>query len=164
MQTRQSSNVSLVDDGAMQRRARSDVPFPVEARIDDDRARRAELRRVGRMKVAATVVERVRKAAVAPALDAVERLRVRIEQKHVGIEAQPLARLVRSVHAIPVPLTGADTGNVRVPHEGGAVRQRYTRLGAVLVYQAQIDGGCVLRVEREVDAVSSVPGGSEGVR
>ena len=64
-----------------------------------------------------------------PADRAFDRLRVRIDQELVRVEAAARRRVVRAVHAIAVQLARADVRQVAVPVEGGALDERDARLG-----------------------------------
>ncbi len=63
-----------------------------------------------RLQVARLVAELVGEAAQVPALDPVERLRVRIEQDDLRVEAEATRRFVGAVHAISVALPDLDPG------------------------------------------------------
>jgi hypothetical protein len=162
VQAREPADVRFVEHRTVQRRSRERVATPVESRIDHDRARGAELVRLGRDEIAVGAFERVRETPVVPALDAVDGLRIRIEQANLRIEAQPSGWIVRPVNAVGVALARRDPDDVTVPHERRAVSQRYTGLRAVGVEQTQIDVRRVLRVEREIDPFA-VPRGPERV-
>ena len=65
----------------------------------------------------------------------------------------PRSRVVRAVHAVAVPLTGADAGQPAVPDLVGRLLQPLPVLAAVGVEQAQVDG----RTRRPTRARSSCP-------
>ena len=153
----------FVDDRAMKGRARQRVVFPIEFRIDDHAARRTERRLAAWRQITVETVLIVGEAAVVPRFGAIERARIRIEEHDLRIEAQAALRIVRSVYAIAVALTGAKFGNVAVPDEAGAARQALARLDALRIEQAKLDGGGTFGIEGEVDA-RSVPAGAQGMR
>ena len=103
---------------------------------------------------------------VVPPDRSADRPRVRIEEELVRIEAMPLPRLVRSVHAVAVEAARPDVGEVGVPQEVGPVRERDALgLDGVVrpVEEAEVDAGRVLGEQGEVDALA-VPRGALRVR
>src|SRR5213079_1728502 len=78
-----------------------------------------------------------------------DRLRVRVEQELVRIEAVPARRVVRAVDSVAVPPARADAGDVAMPVVRGDVVQLDPRL-AVAFEQAELDALRVLGEEREV--------------
>src|SRR5438477_7740252 len=115
MQHRETANVRFVENGSMNGRPGRLVAFPVELRIDHDRARSTELWILGRLEIRFAELES--KAAAIPALFAVECLCIRIAHDDVRIEAKPPRRLVRSLDAEAIPLAGGDARNITVPDE-----------------------------------------------
>src|SRR5690606_17891803 len=81
---------------------------------------------------------------------AVEGLAVGIEQQLARIAAQTSFRVVRSVYPEPVPLSGADARQVRVPDMPVDLVQPDPGLAAVLVDQAQFDRVGDLGEQREI--------------
>jgi len=153
---REALDVGLVDDGAVERRARRLVLAPLEGAVDDDGARRAQGRRLAHAQVGVLApAGRVREATRLPALDAVDGARVGVEQHDVGVEAQALARRPGPRGAEPVTLPGPEARHVAVPHVARALGQRCARLVAVGVEEAQLDGLRVLREDGEVDTLPS---------
>src|SRR5688572_12464718 len=78
----------------------------------------------------------------------------------------PRGRLVGTVHAKTIELTGPRVGEITVPHLIGALPQPHlVALGAVVgaVEETQLDPRRVLREDREVHA-GPVPGGAERIR
>ena len=69
----------------------------------------------------------------------------------------PREGLIGSVHAVAVELTLPHSGNVPVPDvrgDFGKTDARFHRRRVARVEQAELDRGRVLRVEREVGALS----------
>jgi hypothetical protein len=103
---------------------------------------------------------------VAPLDAARNGLRVRIDQQLGWIEAQPLARFVRAVHAVSVILSRSNVRQITVKHVVGTLTQTdrvQLRVVALVREEAQVDGSRVLGKDREVDALS-VPRCTEGIR
>src|SRR5207247_18244 len=63
----------------------------------------------------------------------VDRLRVRVDEELRRVEALTVERIPGPVHAVAVALTGADSREVGVPVERGALGQGDTLLVAVAV-------------------------------
>ena len=73
---------------------------------------------------------------------AVDGPRVRVEQELGRVEAEPVRRVERTVHAVPVPLAGADTRDEPGPVFAG-MGQIQVPLAAVVGDQRQLDAlGC----------------------
>src|SRR5690242_4219047 len=110
--------VHLVDDRVVPGGLRRLVVLPVEAWVDDDALRhgvgvvlvvRLE---IGVLEWAGHVSAHVRPLPLHRTLD---RLRVRVYQKLVRVEAMPGSRVVRTVDAVPVALARPDPREVAVP-------------------------------------------------
>ena len=158
-----AADVHLVDHALVAAAIRVEVAFPVEFVIDylgAGHAARA-VAPVARQ-VLLLVADGVAELGVGPVDRADDRLRVRVEQQLVGIEAVSLVGRVGPVRAIGVELPGAKPRNIPVPHEVGALAQHEAlRLAlAAVVEEAQLHLLGVARVDREVDALV-VEGGAE---
>ena len=140
----------LVDDRLVVRPGRRAVGAPVEVRVDDGRLGQ-ERRRVV---VVAPVrpLELVAEQRRVPVHLPVDGLRVRVEQQLVRVGPLPGARVVRAVHAVAVPLAGADVGQVAVPDEPVHLGQVDHGLPAGVVEQAELDPVRDLGEQREVGA------------
>ncbi len=145
---REAADVHLVDDRFLDRAVQRPVALPVvRARIDDGAAQRGGLvvawtDRIG------TLPQRLGDAAG-----------VRADQHFVRVEAQPVPRIVRAVHAKGVVHAGPAPADEHVPEVEGLVPKRIEsddlrgvrrRRG---VEQQQHHLGGRLREQREVDAV-----------
>ena len=166
VRAREPLHVHLVDDGVGPRRRRRPVVLPVEVGIDDDalRDRRRVILTV-RDEIGVRVAGRHVRQRV-PALlphRPLDRLRIRVDQQLVRVEAVARSRLVGAVDAIPVALPGTDAAHVAVPVERGALGQLDPRLAVGLVEQAELDALRVLGEEREVRAFA-VPARTKGER
>src|SRR5579871_2089793 len=94
-----------------------------------------------------------------------DRLRVGIDQKLIGVEPFAAFGLVGAVDAIPVELPEFYAGNVTVPDKPRTLADgdNLGHFGAAILEETQLDRGRLLRVQREVDA-GSVPSGTLRVR
>ena len=159
-------DVQLVDHRLVPRRPRRAVVPPRERIVDDRRERR-----VGR--AVAIVRRRVVGSAhpeaeerVVPARRATDDLRVRIHDQLARVEAVAVLRRIGAVDAKAVELTRVDVGKVAVPHHVGMFRQRNGQrfhLRVDRIEQAELDAGCVLGKNREVDA-DAVPRRTQRIR
>ena len=117
---REALDVGLVDDAVGERRVRRPVVLPVEARVDDH-GLRDRRRVVGVVGLEVVVVTATRDIGMHVGLveqdRPVDRLRVRVEQQLGRIEAVAGARVIGSVDAVPVVLSGVHAGDVAVPVE-----------------------------------------------
>ena len=88
------------------------------------------------------------------------RLRIRIDEQLVGIEAQPLLRTERAMDAIAVELPRLQAGHVAVPDEVGLLFyiNAFGLFAAAAVKQAELYPLSFFRIEREVHP-RSVPCG-----
>ena len=68
--------------------------------------------------------ERVAEDRLVPIDIAMQRFSVRVDEELVRVTAMAIRRVVRSVHAVAVPLAGLGRGEVAVPHEGVDVDER----------------------------------------
>ena len=156
----ESLDVQLVDDRVGPRRVGTAVVAPRE-RLIDDHAARHRRRRVDAADAHVVAAEAVAEQRAAVPEAAGDGARVGIEQQLGRVVAQPLMRRVATVHAEAVALSGADVGDVSVPHEVGALDQRMGgELGAALVEEHEVDRLGALGEDREVGA-GSVPGCAE---
>ena len=166
MQLRHPFDVALVDDRAIPRHAQRPVIFPGERGIDDDALRNAAGAVVGiGLEILEGRADLVGEERIAPLDGAGDRFRVRIDEQLRGIEAVAVGRIVRSVDAIAVELTGADVRQIAVPDLIGPIAKTdLVRLDSVVLAmkQAQLDRGRVFGKEGEVDALA-VPRGAERV-
>ncbi len=157
---REALDVGLVDDRVGERHPRRRVPLPVEGRVDHDRLRdrAGVVLVVGLVVVVLAAVGDVREhvGVVRPVDDAVDRLRVRVDQQLVGVEAVAVGGCVGTVHAEAVALPGPDAGQVAMPVERPPGGDLDPGLGAGVVEQAQLDCLGVLGEQREVGP-GSVP-------
>src|SRR4051812_8915683 len=64
-------------------------------------------------------IELVRENGLTPIDGSADRLRVRIDEKLGGIETETVARVPRSVYPKAIELTGLESGDETVVHEGG---------------------------------------------
>ena len=165
---REALDVRLVDHRLVHRRVGRAVVLPLEA-IVDDHALRDRQRVVGGVHhevgvVAGTRVGLVREhVAAAEAHLALDRLRVRVDQQLVRVEAVAGARVVGAVDAVAVALPGTDAGQVHVPVERRALADLDPLLDVLVVEQAQLDALGVLGEQREVGALP-VPGRTQRER
>ncbi len=156
----ESLDVQLVDDRVGPRRVGTAVVAPGK-RLVDDHAARHRRRGVDAADAHVVAAEAVPEQRAAVAEAAGDGASVRIEQQLGRVVAQSFMRRVATVHAEPVALTGADVGDVSVPHEVGSLDQRMGgELGAALVEEHEVDRLGALRKDREVGA-RSVPGCAE---
>ena len=149
-----AAHVRLVDEGLVRQMSRALLAAPIERGIDHRRERR-ERRAVPLIErqVAVGVAQLVGEQLVRPLQGPADRLRVGIEQKLRGIEAQPGVRIVRSVHAIAVELAGLDVGQIQVPDPVRSLADPHA--GLVLarrIEQAQLDRFRAFGEQREIDA------------
>ena len=166
VERREALDVQLVDDRLVPRVPRAPVVAPGERGIDH-RGERRVLRAVGlvRRPVAIGALREREQRAIPPQRTA-DALRVRIEQDLGAVEPVAALGRPRSVHAVPVDLTGPDVGKITVPDHVRPLRQRDADVlhdGARRIEEAQVDAGGVLGEEREVDA-AGVPGRAERIR
>ena len=163
VQLAQPLEVGLVDDRVAPRHVGAAVVAPGPRRVlhhalrHHRRAVAPVRRRVGAVAARAKAIQRV-----VPADLAGELAGVRIQQQLVGVEAVAGARLVGSVHTVPVCLSGSRVGDVAVPNLIGAARQGEA-LGfrtALPIEQTQVDSGRVRREQGEVHS-PAVPGRAE---
>ncbi len=155
---RQPLHVTLVDQGSRPARARRSVVAPGKGFVDDHAFRHegGAVPQVGADGLL-PVNEGVAEQGVVPDHGPGDGLCVWIHQQLGRIEAVPLLRSVGAVDLVPVELSGAQVGKVRVPDEVGPVMHRNPsrRLGIVgPVEEAQVHAGGVLREEREVGALT----------
>ena len=155
MTAREPFHVHLVDDGVGPRGRRRPVVLPVEVLVDDDAL--GDRRRVV-VTVRHEIGVRIRSRNVRQGVRTVmqhrplDRLRIRVDQQLVRIEAVADGRVVRTVHAIPVALPRTDAAHIAMPVERGSLGQLDPRLAICVVEQAELDATRVLREEREVRA------------
>jgi hypothetical protein len=160
-------HVTLVDDGARPGRARRPVVAPAEGVVHHDALRHAA-RAVGTAlrEVRAGVADAIGEQGVAPLDAAGHRLRVRVEEQLVRVEAMPLLGRPGPVHAVAVELPGAYVGQARVPDVVGALDELDPLgrlLGVRAVEEAELDPCGVAGEQREVHAFP-VPGRTERIR
>ena len=164
---REPLRVRLVDHRAIPRRARRRIVPPRERVVDDDALRHAgSAVRVIHLEIFARASDLIREQRIAPLNGAADRLRIRIDEQLIRIEAVPCLRRIGTVHAISVQLSGAHIGEVAVPDLVAALEHRnaMTLLRIIVrVEQAQRDSGRVLGKDRKVDALS-VPRGAQRIR
>jgi hypothetical protein len=152
VQLREALDVGLVDDSFVPRDIRPPVVLPVEARVYDDALRdRVGVVLVVELEIrvlsgARDVREDVRPVPLHRPLD---RLRIRVDEELVRVEAVPRLRLVGAVHAIAVPPAWADARQVAVPDMRGDVLDLDARL-VLGVEEGELDALGVLGEEREV--------------
>src|SRR5579871_1860503 len=106
----------FVDDGIMERDQRRPVVLPIEVRGNDGalgNAPRVILIIAG--EVGSRIAEFVAEYRCAPIDHTMDRLRVGIDQKLIGVEPFAAFGLVGAVDAIPVELPEFYAGNVTVP-------------------------------------------------
>jgi hypothetical protein len=128
--------VHLVDHHLVPREIRVSVVLPVEARIDDDAlGNRSGIVLLIEVEVGVCVRSRhVRKNVCRRPVDGpLDRLRVRVDQELVGVEAAARRRVIGAVDAVAVPLARADAGYVAVPVEGLAFGELDARLVIAVV-------------------------------
>ncbi len=157
MQHREALDVRLVDDGLIPRRLQQPVALPVKSRVDHQ----ALGHRVGVVVVVGLEVRRLgvvgdvrQRAALLPLHLPVDRLRVRVDQELVRVEAVPALRVVGPMDAVAVALAGTDTGQIAVPVERGALDDLDALLVVVGVVQAQLHALGVLAEDAEVRALA----------
>jgi hypothetical protein len=130
MQPREPLYVQFVNDGIAPRNRRRPVAIPMKRRVDD---------------------------AAAQGRPARQRVRVRIDQRHVRIEALAALRIIGPVDAkrIVHARSAVPGGNQAVPHVARAAGQIVARdLGAAFgVVKADFDPGRVAREHGDVDAL-----------
>ena len=113
---REALDVRLVHDGPMPRRVRLAVVAPVEERIDHD-GLRGTRRAVEIVLRTVRILEVIRVDGFLPLPHALDGLRVRVEHDLLRVAPQPLVRVPRAVHPIPVTLPRLHVGQVAVPAE-----------------------------------------------
>ena len=157
MQRRHSLDMRLVDYGLGPVAPGPDILAPCESRIDHHTFRHHE----GAVaavdgQILAPRSDAIAETGIVPANIADERLGVGVDQQLVRIEAMAARRVIGTVHAVAVKLTGPDIRQVAVPDLMGLFRQIDT-LGfapALRVEQAELDAGRVGGKQRKVDAFS----------
>ena len=119
------------------------------------------LSRVSKARSSRARADAVAEVRVAPDERALQVLRVRLDQKLVGIEAMSLGGLVRTMYSIAVEKSGTSLGQIGVPDIIGTLRHvdALDLAAALRVEQAQLDALGILGEEREVDA-GAVPRGA----
>ena len=152
-------HMRLVDDRLVPGRGGVPVVFPVERLVDHDRlGDHGRVVLVVPLEVGVLSVRHVRQRVPAlPQHGALDRLRVRVDQQLVRVEAMPLLRRPPPVDAVAVPLPRPDPRQVAVPVERGALGERVTRLTVGLVEEAELDLLRVLAEEREVRSLPVPP-------
>ncbi len=159
---REAAHVHLVDDRVVPRRAGMLVIAPGECGIDHLALRHAErvIAPVERQ-IAPRTADAIAEVRVRPRQLTDDRLRVRIEQELVRVEAVSLLRLIGSVHAISIQFSGARFGQIAMPHLISLFAQPHALqlAAAAAVEQAQLDALSVFGKQREIDALA-VPGGA----
>ena len=156
---RETTHVRLVEDHLLPWHARPGGLAPREVRVDHD-ALRHERRAVpiveSQVRVVLTaLLHRIAEQFGRPGQRTHVSLRVRIEQQLRRVEAMPLFRFERAVHAVPVDGADFQPLHVDVPDLVGVFGQGDAAdlVRAVGIEQAQFDAGRVRREEREVDAM-----------
>ena len=137
VQLRQPLDVRLVDDGLVEWRTGRLVVAPGEGRVHDD-APGHERPAVGRVHLVGCVRPMPEHRRL-PAHVTLDGLRVRIDQELRRIAALPVRGVPRAVHAVAVPLSRHDRGQVAVPDEAGRLREVHAHLVVVVVEEAQLD-------------------------
>ena len=163
---REAAHVQLVDQGVVPRRSGRAVVVPIEGRIDH-----LALGHRGRVvapvegEVRALRADLVAEVGVGPAQRASRGPGIWIEQQPVGIEALAEVGAVGAVGAEAVERSRNGAGQVAMPDEVGALRQRAAHQFAppAAVEDAQVDGFGMLREHREVHTFA-VPACPQGVR
>jgi hypothetical protein len=120
----EAADMGLVDDRAVPRDVGRPVVAPREAGVGDHR-QRGDRRVVAGVEreVGGRVADAVAVQLVAPARQAADELRVRVEQDLVRVEAAAAGRGVLAVHAEAVELSRPDEWQVAVPDLVGPVGQ-----------------------------------------
>jgi hypothetical protein len=116
MAHRQAAHVRLADDGVVPLVPRWRVVSPVECRVRDLALRHAASTVASaERQVGGRPADAIAEVGVAPTEFADDRLRIRIEQQLVAIEAVAARRVVRPIAAVTVKLPRRDVGEVAVP-------------------------------------------------
>jgi hypothetical protein len=131
-------HVDFVDDRPVERAPDRRVSFPVEARVDHDRARHVRRAVVLAHRVAFRPLH-VRQDGRARRHVTRDGERVRVDQELCRVAAVAVPGRPWSVHAVAVRLPRPDTGQVRMPAEGGDLRQVDTPLRAARIEEAEFD-------------------------
>ena len=125
MVDREPFDVQLVEHRVGPRHRGPGVVAPGERALDDDALlHRARVVAAVEREVLAVRADPVAVVRVGPAQLSRQRLRVRVEQQLVVVEAVSALGVVRPVHAVAVQHTGARVGQITVPHLVGVLGQR----------------------------------------
>jgi hypothetical protein len=162
MQLRIAAHMHFIDDRALPRSARGPVVAPGEGWVDDPAARHegGAVSLVEGQIIATFLAVAEHRGVPVEATE--DRLRIRVEQQLVRVEAMAVSRIVRPVHTVPVEATRAGVRQKSVPDLIGELRQ-FDALDlalAALVKQAQLDLGRSGGKQREIDPKSS-PGSAK---
>jgi hypothetical protein len=146
---REALEVHLVDDRLVQLAAERPVAAPVERAVDDDRLGHVRTA-VGVVALQVVAAQRIGEHGRVPVDVPGDGAGIRIDEQLRRIAAVPLRRLPWTVDAKTVTLARADTGQVAVPAERGALRQVDARFTALLVEETELDPRRHFGEEREV--------------
>ena len=154
-QLREALHVQLVDHGLVPRTRGRTVFLPVERLVDHDRLRdRRGVVLVVELEIGVVPAGHVREhVAGLPVDGALDRLRIRVDQELVRVEAVPLLGRPAPVDAVAIALPRPDPRQVAVPVERRALRELVAGLTVRLVEEAELDLVGVLGEEREVRAL-----------
>ncbi len=155
-------HVQLVDDRLVPGAPQEVVALPLERLVEDDRLgdRGGIVGRVHEQVVAVLVGEG---ASAIPLHRPLDRLRVRVDQQLVRVEAVPPLGGPRPVDPVAVALPGADPGEIAVPVVRRVAGELVAGLDVRVVEEAQHDTLRVLRREGEV-RTAAVPARAERER
>ena len=136
VQLGQALYVGLVDDGLRGGDVRRFVVLPVEVIVYHDAQWNPALLSGFHLEVAPGTAHLVAEHARLKILDIAHRAGIRVEQPHVGVEAQPTLGRVRAVNPVAVELAGAHPLEIDVPHERGLATNRKALLEAPVLAAA----------------------------
>ena len=141
-------DVRLVDHGVAPAAAHRLVALPVELVVHDDAAGR-ERGGVDRARLV-RLLDVVAEGLGTRLHLAADRAGIGVQQQLVGVEPEPLCREPRPFDAVAVELATGDPGQGAVPDPEGVLGQLVMGLVALVVEQADVDGGRRRGVDREV--------------
>ena len=150
MQSGDSLDVRLVDDGVAPCGTRGLIVAPIEVVVDHDAARyvRCGVQSASCQVVIAHVTEDGRPECEA----AFDGLRVRIYEQLVRVPSMAVGGIPRSVHTEAVARAGGHMGHVVMEDVEDLLLEWNAGLVPVLVEDAQVDRGGSLRPDRDVGA------------
>ena len=147
IQPGKSFHMHLIDQSLVPWCTRMSVVAPAKLRIHHDTQRRTPciVAKID-LQILSHMPDLMTEHGIGPPDPATNRSGVRIQQNFMSVEAMTGGRIKRTMHTIPVKLTGADVGQVNVPDTIRLFLQQNSA-GFFSVFsrveQAQLDAGCM---------------------